>query len=402
MLAFRRFTLVTASFLLLTLSGCGTVEDQQGDTVRYTNRSEAVWLMLATGLGFAALGGFWVVQDRRHYQTLRARAKKLKQDPNNIPYEGGTGKAWGAFLGGLLLIVGGVPGVMNSHVTVTPDEATISDTAFWFVPNNATIRLADVRDVSDDVEEKLTKRGTRRTEYLNFHMADGSVQRVKVAALVRAARERILANIQASRAKGQPQIAVAPQGQPPADLAASSATSTPSGTANPLTGTPPVGSPPASGTTPAPPGNTPPQGTPVTATTFVAPGMMLESQFGGQWLRVEVLAVLPDGKVRIHWVGYADSFDEDIARDRLRLPATAPGTVATASASSPNTAANAVTAATPLARGAKLEAEWAGKWLPVEVLEVLPNGTVKIHWTDYSDSFDEALPRSRLRLAPKQ
>jgi serine/threonine protein kinase/S1-C subfamily serine protease len=52
----------------------------------------------------------------------------------------------------------------------------------------------------------------------------------------------------------------------------------------------------------------------------------------------------------------------------------------------------------PLPSGTKLLAEWAGKWLPVEVLESRPDGTVKIHWVGWGNNFDENLARSKLRF----
>ena len=57
----------------------------------------------------------------------------------------------------------------------------------------------------------------------------------------------------------------------------------------------------------------------------------------------------------------------------------------------------------PLADGESIEAgdqllcEWAGQWQPVQVLESLPDGHIKIHWVGWSDGFDEIVPRSRLR-----
>jgi S1-C subfamily serine protease/serine/threonine protein kinase len=52
----------------------------------------------------------------------------------------------------------------------------------------------------------------------------------------------------------------------------------------------------------------------------------------------------------------------------------------------------------PLPVGTKLLAEWAGKWLPVEVLESRPDGTVKIHWVGWGNNFDENLARTKLRF----
>lgn len=55
--------------------------------------------------------------------------------------------------------------------------------------------------------------------------------------------------------------------------------------------------------------------------TALSPGTRLVAEWTGKWLPVDVLDVKPDGLVRIHWVGWANQFDEDVARTRLRFPA---------------------------------------------------------------------------------
>ena len=57
----------------------------------------------------------------------------------------------------------------------------------------------------------------------------------------------------------------------------------------------------------------------------------------------------------------------------------------------------AVTIDDPVAAGDELLCEWAGDWQPVQVLESLPDGRIKIHWIGWSDGFDEVVSRSRLR-----
>jgi hypothetical protein len=51
-----------------------------------------------------------------------------------------------------------------------------------------------------------------------------------------------------------------------------------------------------------------------------------------------------------------------------------------------------------LKKGQKLLIAYAGRWAPVTVLDVTPAG-IKIHWDGWSDSWDEVVDRSRLRLA---
>ena len=60
-------------------------------------------------------------------------------------------------------------------------------------------------------------------------------------------------------------------------------------------------------------------GRPVEADSTLSAGTKLAAEFSGKWLPVEVLEVKPDGKVRVHWVGWANQFDEDMDRSRLRF-----------------------------------------------------------------------------------
>lgn len=48
--------------------------------------------------------------------------------------------------------------------------------------------------------------------------------------------------------------------------------------------------------------------------------------------------------------------------------------------------------------GSKMICDWAGKWLPVKVLAVNTDGTIRIHWEGWSDQWDEDAARSRLRF----
>ena len=57
----------------------------------------------------------------------------------------------------------------------------------------------------------------------------------------------------------------------------------------------------------------------------------------------------------------------------------------------------AVTADTPLKVGDRVEVEWSGSWYAGEILELKADGKVKIHYTGWASSYDEAVVRTRLR-----
>ena len=61
-------------------------------------------------------------------------------------------------------------------------------------------------------------------------------------------------------------------------------------------------------------------GEPVAADAKLEVGQKLLAEWAGKWLPVKVLALKPDGTVRIHWEGWANSFDEDVTRSKLRFP----------------------------------------------------------------------------------
>ena len=46
--------------------------------------------------------------------------------------------------------------------------------------------------------------------------------------------------------------------------------------------------------------------------------------------------------------------------------------------------------------GDQVQAEWQGTWWAAQVVAVNDDGTVRIHYTDWDDSFDETLSRDRL------
>lgn len=48
------------------------------------------------------------------------------------------------------------------------------------------------------------------------------------------------------------------------------------------------------------------------------PGMKAEASWANRWLPVTIREVQPDGRLKIHWEGYSDAFDEVVPAERLR------------------------------------------------------------------------------------
>jgi len=57
---------------------------------------------------------------------------------------------------------------------------------------------------------------------------------------------------------------------------------------------------------------------------------------------------------------------------------------------------------TQLKAGNRVLVEWNDKWWKGQVLKVLPDGNVKIHYVSWDAKFDEVAPRTRLRLPGKK
>ena len=58
----------------------------------------------------------------------------------------------------------------------------------------------------------------------------------------------------------------------------------------------------------------------VVADSKLEVGQKLLAEWASKWHPVKVLAVNPDGRVKIHWEGWSNSFDEDVHRAKLRFP----------------------------------------------------------------------------------
>ena len=148
---------------------------------------------------------------------------------------------------------------------------------------------------------------------------------------------------------------------------------------------------------------------PVAADTVLQSGQILQVEQCKAWWAGKVLTLLPNGGVRVHYLGWAPVWDEVVPRARLQLDPEAwskakkavvqrrhhaypspPGPIMPSDIS--------VKPETTLKNGDAVQVEWRDLWWAGSVLSVLPDGSVKIHYTGWEAHWDEAVPRSRLRL----
>lgn len=127
-------------------------------------------------------------------------------------------------------------------------------------------------------------------------------------------------------------------------------------------------------------------------------GTPLRAEWARKWSPVTALEDSAAGGIKIHWEGYSSGFDRTVPRSDLRIETTVLNRLRTGQPPQRAGAPQPVTAKTALKPGMKIEAEWAGRYLPVTILQLAPDGRVKIHWDNYSRGFDQFVPRSRLRL----
>jgi len=147
---------------------------------------------------------------------------------------------------------------------------------------------------------------------------------------------------------------------------------------------------------------------PIAADTVLHVGEVLQVEQGGWWAG-RVMSLLPDGKVKVHYPGWDSQSDEVVPRTRLQLD---PDALAKAKKSIAQPLAQAAqsppgpitpsevraTETTVLKVGDAVQAESGNRWWAGEVLSLMPEGNVKIHYVGWDAQWDEVVIRSRLRL----
>jgi ribosomal 50S subunit-recycling heat shock protein len=199
-------------------------------------------------------------------------------------------------------------------------------------------------------------------------------------------------------------------------------------------------------------GAIPSSGKPLAPTTELKVHQVLQVEWGKTWWAARIMELFPDGRVKIHYLGWDSSSDEIVTRSRLQLdddviektkalartsmplavidtiqlvpPGFSPSSIGgfviidaidipsdppektekgdvPADAGPISSTGLKVDADTKLELNQVLQVEWGRTFWAARVLELLSDGRVKIHYLGWVASWDEVVPRSRLQLDDK-
>lgn len=139
---------------------------------------------------------------------------------------------------------------------------------------------------------------------------------------------------------------------------------------------------------------------PVPASVELTADLFLAAPFRGDLTHVSFIETANADSVRVKVSGGGD---ELVPKSDLKYVPGTPANIAEISRPLESYSQwESVLSDTKLRIGQRIQAQWGSRWYDATVLELSEDGKVKIHWKDYSDSFDEFLPRTRLRMAKDQ
>ncbi|EKD50851.1 MAG: hypothetical protein ACD_62C00415G0001 [uncultured bacterium] len=102
-------------------------------------------------------------------------------------------------------------------------------------------------------------------------------------------------------------------------------------------------------------------------------GQKIQVEWKGSWY-LSTIKEVKDGKYKIHYDGWSDSWDEWVGTNRMKASG----------------------ASDDFSVGNKVQVKWKGAWYPSTIKEV-KDGKYKIHYDGWSDSWDEWVGTSRIR-----
>ncbi|MBM80808.1 MAG: hypothetical protein CMJ78_09460 [Planctomycetaceae bacterium] len=152
----------------------------------------------------------------------------------------------------------------------------------------------------------------------------------------------------------------------------------------------------------------------VDANTRLRVGMRVKASEGPLWYDCKVLA-LNGPNVKIHWIGWGDSWNQEVPRSRLDLPKSQPPgvkndakqqvvakqEVEVAKQQALDKDLVAIPFDVELPQGTRLQGEFAGRFSPVEVVEAKDDGSVFVRWID-NNRRDRLMDRDDLLISEKE
>ena len=127
----------------------------------------------------------------------------------------------------------------------------------------------------------------------------------------------------------------------------------------------------------------------------LSPGMAVEVEWNESFYRGTVLEDFGNGSLRVHYVGWSDSFDEPVDVERVRIGQetllAARGPVPASALGAPLDADSAVFP------GDVILVEWREDHYRAVIDRVHEDGRLRVHYAGWEESWDEDIPRSRGR-----
>ena len=145
----------------------------------------------------------------------------------------------------------------------------------------------------------------------------------------------------------------------------------------------------------------------------IKPGVALQACYAGSWNPITAISENQDGTLNVRWDKYGSGFDCSMLRSQLIISKS----LATQLRNNPDS----ITSSTPplkrknytvslpippdsvlvpetavLEANTKLRACWAGSWNPITFLSHASDGSLNVHWDDYSDAFNCSMLRNQL------
>jgi hypothetical protein len=152
-------------------------------------------------------------------------------------------------------------------------------------------------------------------------------------------------------------------------------------------------------------------------------GSAVVVQWGAQWWDAHVIETPAPNVWKVHYDGWSDQWDELVGPDRIRDRSAAAGLtrgtkpkavavtvalslllvactlsfVAMSALRSSPAPAPAAQGSSGVVAGAIVEVQWRGTWYRAQILEVMPDGSMRVHYEGYGPEHDEVVRPRRVR-----